>query len=359
MRLAARVTLTCALTALIGCGGSGDGPTSPTSPTTPNTPTTDNTPLRAYAAAHSRFIGAAVDRGFRYAGSDGVNFRALMAREFNMLVPENDMKHSYLQPSQGVYRFVSADSLVAFAEANGMRIRGHTLIWHSQLAGWMANGTWTQDQARALLADHVGTVVTHFKGHVAEWDVVNEAFNDDGTRRASIWQNTIGRDYIERAFIAAHADDPSVGLFYNDYNIEGINAKSDSVYAMIQDFKQRGVPITGVGFQSHFIVGQIPSTLSANIQRFAALGLEVHLTELDIRMPPPATAASLEQQAQDYRTVVNACIAVTACNTIVLWGVSDRESWVPSTFSGQGAALLFDESYAAKPAYAAVQSALK
>ena len=342
------------------CGSSGESlTTTPTQPTQPTQSAGDTTPLRAYATRRNVFVGSAIDRGFRYPGSDGVTFRSTMARQFNMLTAENDMKHDHIHPARDTYRFDPADSLVTFAEANGMRVRGHTLVFHNQLASWLTSGTWTKDEAKALLVDHITNVVGHYRGHVAEWDVANEVLGDNGALRSGFWLDHIGPEYIELAFRTARAADPTVGLYYNDYNIEGISAKSDSAYAMVRDLIARGVPITGVGFESHFQVGGIPSSIGANISRFAALGLKVHITELDVRVQLPSTASQLATQAQNYQDVVSACVSSPACDTVVFWGFTDRESWIPSTFAGWGDALLLDSAYEPKPAFSSAQSSLK
>jgi endo-1,4-beta-xylanase len=286
-------------------------------------------------------------------------FKRLLAREFNLVTPENDLKHDHVHPGRAVYRFEPADSIVAFADSAGMRVRGHTLVWHSQLASWLTSGTWTQAEARTLLQEHITTVVGHYRGRLLAWDVVNEALADDGSLRSTFWLTRIGREYIELAFRAAREADPGVALFYNDYNIEGINAKSDSAYALIRDLRARGVPIDGVGLQAHFVAGGVPATLGQNIARFAALGIKVHITELDIRVPIPATSTQLQTQAQNYRDVVQTCLSSPACEVISVWGLTDRESWIPSVFTGFGEALLFDSSYQPKAAYFAVYGALK
>jgi GH35 family endo-1,4-beta-xylanase len=326
----------------------------------PPQPPPDTIPLRTLAAARGLGIGAAVDRGFRYAGSDGVTFRAKLAREFGTLTPENAMKHSRIHPARDAYRFEPADSLVAFAEAHGMRVRGHTLVWHRQLASWLTAGAWSQDTAKALLAEHIATVVGRYRGRVTAWDVVNEALSDDGSLRPGFWHDRIGPDYIELAFRWAHSADSGAVLFYNDYDIEGINAKSDSAYALIERLRARGAPIHGIGLQAHFEVGGVPTTLGANIARFAALGLQVHITELDVRMPLPPTPEQIQTQAENYRATVEACLlSAPACNAVVMWGVTDRESWVPGPFPGWGAALIFDAAYQPKPAFFAIYNLLK
>ncbi|MGH7577716.1 MAG: endo-1,4-beta-xylanase [Longimicrobiales bacterium] len=320
----------------------------------------DTTPLRTLADRHGLRIGTAADRGLRLTGEDGSRFRALAGREFNMLTPENDMKFARLRPAAGVYDFARADSLVAFAETNGMQVRGHTLAWHNQLASWLTDGAWTKRQTEALFDEHIATVVGRYRGRLVAWDVVNEAIDDTGELRSTFWSDKIGPDYIERAFRAAHAADPDAALFYNDYGIEGLNPKSDSVYAMLRRLRERGAPIHGIGFQAHFELGRVPprEDMARNFERFAALGLRIQVTELDVRVPLPATEEALEVQAGTYRDVVAACLAAEACDTVITWGLTDRESWIPNAFPGWGEALLFDADYRPKPAYWAVHELL-
>ena len=311
------------------------------------------TTLGSAAAAKGRVFGAAVSANLLGA----TPYTTVFDREFTGTTPGNEMKWQTTEPTQGTFNFGPGDTIVAHAQAHNMKVRGHTLVWHSQLAGWVSSIT----SGTALLAamrNHVTTEVSHYKGKIWYWDVVNEAFNDDGTRRSDIFQNEIGNSYIEDAFIAARAADPNAKLCYNDYNTDGINTKSTAVYNMVKDFQARGIPIDCVGFQSHMIVGQVPSDYQANLQRFANLGIDVQITELDIRMPTPASSANLQQQATDYSKVVSACLAVSRCNDITTWGVGDPDSWIPGVFSGQGAALLFDNNYNPKPAYNAVLQAL-
>ena len=341
----------------ISCGGGGAPDVS--GPTTAPPTSTDTIPLRTLAAQRGRRIGTAGDRGFRYTGTDLTRFKRLLAREFDLVTPENDMKHERIHPARTQYRFEPTDSIVAFADSAGLRVRGHPLVWHRQLAPWLTSGTWTPAEARALLQEHITTVVGHYRGRLLAWDVVNEALNDDGSLRPSIWLDLVGRDYIELAFRTARQADAAVALFYNDYNIEGVNAKSDSAYALIRDLRARGVPIDGVGLQAHFVAGAIPATLGQNISRFAALGVKVHITELDIRVPTPATVAVLQTQAQNYRDVVQTCLSFPACEVISVWGLTDRESWIPSAFPGFGDALLFDALYQPKAAYFGVYNSLK
>jgi endo-1,4-beta-xylanase len=322
--------------------------------------TADTTPLRTLAARRNIGIGSVGDRGFRTTGTPGSQFRTTLAREFDVLTPENDLKFARMQPTRGVFTFAWGDSILAFAQANGMRMRGHTLVWHRQISPWVTGGTWTQDEAKAIMRDHIMNVAGHYRGRLAAWDVVNEAVDEDGSMRSSFWSRNVGDDYIDLAFRWAREADPVVPLFYNDYNTEGFNAKSDAVYALARGLKERGVPIDGVGFQAHFTAGGLPSKadLLANVARFAALGLKVHITELDIRIRQPSTPDQLLQQAADYRRVAEVCLETPACEMIVIWGVSDADSWVPASFPGWGEALLFDTQYRPKPAYYELQQTL-
>src|SRR5262245_27228043 len=262
------------------------------------------------AGKNGRLVGAAVDRSFSLPGEAGQRYREVLGREFRVLTPENDLKHARLRPSREVYRFDRGDSLVAFAQSQGMKVRGHTLVWHRQLAGWLTRGSWSATEARTQLVEHITTVAGHYRGKLAAWDVVNEAIDDDARRRPSFWADHIGRDYIELAFRTARAADPDVPLFYNDYNIEGINPKSDSTYAMLRDLLQRGVPVNGIGFQAHFKLDDLPTRdeLTRNFARFAALGLKIHITELDIRVPLPSSPEMLQAQATAYRAVFDVCL---------------------------------------------------
>lgn len=278
--------------------------------------------------------------------------------QFNSITPGNEMKWDAVEKTRGTYNWSGGDAVVNFAQPRYMQVRGHNLVWHSQLPGWLTSGSFSNTDLHSILVKHVTDEVTHFKGKITHWDVVNEPFNEDGTYRADLWYNQLGVSYIADALTAARAADPAAKLYVNDYNIEGTGAKSDGMYNLVKSLKQQGVPIDGVGFQGHFILGQVPSTFKANLQRFADLGVDVAITELDIRMTTPATATTLQQQANDYTTVVNDCLGVSRCKGITVWGFTDSDSWVPSTFPGQGAATPYDENYQPKPAYYAIQTAL-
>ncbi|HEU5109965.1 MAG TPA: endo-1,4-beta-xylanase, partial [Micromonosporaceae bacterium] len=297
------------------------------------------TTLGASAAEKGRYFGAAVaPQKF----SDGT-YMAVLNREFNSLVAENDMKWGPTEPQRGVFNFSGGDRIVAHARSQGMSVRGHTLLWHAQQPGWAQNLSGADLRNAAI--NHVTQTARHFAGQIHSWDVVNEAFADGGSggRRDSNLQRT-GNDWIEAAFRAARAADSQAKLCYNDYNTDGINAKSTGIYNMVRDFKSRGVPIDCVGFQSH-LGTSIAGDYQANLQRFADLGVDVQITELDVTQGA--------NQANIYRTVTQACLAVSRCNGITVWGVRDCDSW-----RGGDNALLFDCAGNKKPAYDAVLAAL-
>ncbi|RAJ44692.1 endo-1,4-beta-xylanase (glycosyl hydrolase family 10) [Kitasatospora sp. SolWspMP-SS2h] len=310
------------------------------------------TTLRDLAEAKGGYFGTALTQS----NLNSSTITAIAGTQFDMVTPGNEMKWDTTEPSAGNFNFGPGDQIVSFAKAHSMRVRGHTLVWHSQLPGWVSS--LPTAQVKAAMENHITTEATHYKGQVYSWDVVNEPFNEDGTLRTDAFTNAMGSGYIADALRTARAADPNAKLYLNDYNIEGLGAKSDGMYQLVSSLKQQGVPIDGVGFESHFIVGQVPGTLKANIQRFTALGVNVAITELDDRMPVPASAANLAQQATDYANVVNSCLAVPGCVGVSQWGVGDPDSWIPDFFSGYGAATMYDNNYQPKAAYNAVVTAL-
>ncbi|MEJ3745985.1 endo-1,4-beta-xylanase [Actinomycetes bacterium KLBMP 9797] len=298
------------------------------------------TTLGASAAERGRYFGAAVAAN-KLSEAAYVN---ILNAEFNSVTPENEMKLDATEPQQGVFNYANADRIVSHARSRGMQVRGHTLAWHSQQPGWMQNMSGTA--LRNAMINHITNVATHYRGQLVAWDVVNEAFADGGSgaRRDSNLQRT-GNDWIEVAFRTARAADPNVKLCYNDYNTDDwTHAKTQAVYNMVRDFKARGVPIDCVGLQSHFNSGSpYPGNYRTTLSSFAALGVDVQITELDIEGAPAGT----------YRNVVNDCLAVARCNGITVWGIRDTDSWRASQTP-----LLFNGSGGKKPAYDAVLAAL-
>lgn len=271
--------------------------------------------------------------------------------EFGSITPGNSMKWDATEPTRGTFTFTNGDTLVNLGVKNKQLVRGHTLVWHNQLPGWLENGQWTAAELTKIIQDHTTTVVKHWAGKLYAWDVVNEPFEEDGTYRDSIFYKVLKTEYIAIALRAARAADPKVKLYVNDYNIDGLGSKSTGMYNLVKNLKAQGAPIDGVGIQAHLISGSVPSSIQANIQQFADLGVDVAITELDIRMTLPATAAKLAQQKTDYQNVIKACKNVKACVGVTIWDITDKYSWIPSVFPGQGAALPWDENLKKKPAY--------
>ena len=295
----------------------------------------------AAAAQSGRYYGAAISAG-HLGDTTYVN---TWLSEFNGVTTENEMKWDATEPSRNTFSYGNADRIVSQARSRGMTVRGHTLAWHAQQPGW-AQGLSGSD-LRSAMTNHITQVATHFRGQIYAWDVVNEAFADGngGGRRDSNLQRT-GNDWIEVAFRTARSADPNAKLCYNDYNTDGINAKSTGIYNMVADFRNRGVPIDCVGFQSHLSSGSNLSSYQANLQRFADLGVDVQITELDV-------GGSGSGQANVYRQVTQACMAISRCTGITVWGVTDKYSWRASDTP-----LLFDGNFGRKQAYTAVLDAL-
>jgi endo-1,4-beta-xylanase len=285
-------------------------------------------------------------------------YQQVAGQEFNCVTPENQMKWDAIEGNRGQKNWGPAEKVVQFAQQHGMKVRGHTLIWHSQLPGWVSGLEHNKTELDSVMKTHITEEMQHFKGKIYAWDVINEAFEENGQLRNSVWSRDFGSSFFGEAFNVARAADPGAKLYYNDYNIERINAKSNGVYNLVKQLKASQVSIDGVGFQSHFTVGSVPGDLQQNLQRFADLGLDVAITELDIRMHMPPTAALLEQQAKDYAHVFSACEAVSRCVGVTVWGFTDKYSWIPSASPGFGASNLFDEQYKPKPAVNAVNNVL-
>jgi endo-1,4-beta-xylanase len=307
---------------------------------------------------HSVLIGTAVDPALLSESQ----YIFTLVQEFDMVEAENSMKWATIHPAKNIYDFRAGDDLLNFAEKHGMKTRGHCLLWRLALPKWLGAADLKMDQ---VLHDHIRTVVSHYRGRVFAWDVVNEAFASNGSLENSHWYNRPGINvgpgtaYIEMAFRWARESDASAKLFYNDFGAEEINAKSDAIYAMVKDFKRRGIPIDGVGFQTHLTLeGLNIQSFRANMERFVALGVEVHITELDVAIPKHAVFG-YARQARVYQSIFKACLETQGCTAIQVWGFTDKHSWIPGNTAGRYEdANLFDASYTPKPALVAVKSAL-
>jgi endo-1,4-beta-xylanase len=315
-------------------------------PTMPDT-------LRYLAERRNFLVGAAV--AINPLRSEP-QYAETLRREFNVLTAENVMKIGILHPDPDRYDFSAADELVRFAEQNGMQVRGHVLVYDRDLPWWLANRAYSRDEMITILRNHVQTVVSRYRGRIFAWDVVNEAIADDGSLRNTIWLRTIGPEYIELAFRWAREADPGALLFYNDYNNEGLDRKSDAVYSLVSDLVQRGVPIDGVGLQMHVKLATPPNLpdVAANMGRIASLGLQVHVSEMDVEVwgIGGTDQDRLNAQADMYRQLAQICLSEPACTALITWGFTDKYTWLGGT------PLLFDAAYQPKPAYDALKEAL-
>ncbi|KAI5809182.1 glycosyl hydrolase family 10 protein [Pyronema omphalodes] len=276
--------------------------------------------------------------------------------EFGCVTPENSMKWESTEPTRNAFTFNNSDQLVEFAASNNKLIRGHTLVWHSQLPQWVHDIT-DKNVLTEVIVNHIKNVAGRYRGKIYAWDVVNEVLSEDGSLRPSVFSTLLGESFIDLAFRTAHSVDPHAKLYINDYNLDSPGPKIDAMIALIKRLQRRGVPVHGVGSQSHLILGQVDA-VPAQLQRLGALGVDVAVTELDIRIPKPVTQDLLRSQQGDFYKVFKGCLMVERCVGITAWGVSDKYSWVDTYFPTFDAPLLFDDYMNRKPAYDGAYAAL-
>ncbi|SEI91524.1 endo-1,4-beta-xylanase [Dyadobacter koreensis] len=298
----------------------------------------------------------------------------LIKEQFNSLTPENAMKMGPIHPEPNRYAWQDPDAIVAFAQKNGMKVRGHTLCWHNQTPKWFFTDSTNKQVSRevllARLKQHINDVVGRYKGRIYAWDVVNEAVPDTGTSiyRRSKFYEIIGEDYIEKAFEYAHAADPAAKLFYNDYNTES-SSKRDKIYQLLKKLKDKNVPVDGVGLQGHWSISEpAKQELEKSIEQFSSLGLMIQITELDVSVHQKEherrekratdsgelTAEMLEKQAAQYKMLFEVFRKYKSVITgVTFWNVSDKSSWLDN-FPVPGRKdypLLFDQNYKPKKAF--------
>ncbi|PZR53441.1 1,4-beta-xylanase [Xylanimonas oleitrophica] len=299
---------------------------------------------------------------------DDARYREVAGQQFSSVTPENQGKWAVIHPEPDRYDFAAMDAVVEQAEANGQRVRGHTLLWHRSNPPWLTDaltsGQVPDAELQQILHDHVTTVVGRYAGRVQEWDVVNEVLADDGSWRGdNPWIQALGPGVVRDALRWAHEADPAARLYLNDYGVERAGRKSDAYLELVRDLQAEGVPVHGFGVQGHLSVESgFPDGLADNLRRFTDLGLDVAITELDVRLPvgdgTHASGADLEKQADYYRQAFSACLEVEGCTSVTVWGVGDAWSWVPRNYPEHGAALLLDEHLEPKPAFRAVRDVL-
>ncbi|KAI5776902.1 glycosyl hydrolase family 10 protein [Geopyxis carbonaria] len=323
--------------------------------------------LLALAAAAAPALGSlnekALAKGKHYFGNiadpntlSDTNVQNILKSDFGMITPEYSMKWEATESVQGQFNFADADATMDFASSNGQKVRGHTLIWYASAPAFLTG--LSKDDLTAAIKSHISTVVKRYAGRIYAWDVVNEIFEDSGEFRQSVFYTVLGEDFVDIAFRAASEADPAAMLYINEYNLEWAGPKIEAMIALVKRLKDRGVPIDGVGSQTHLELGKV-DTVKDQLQYLAdETGLDVAITELDIRIPLDVTEEKKQQQKTEYQTVVSACMAVESCVGVSLWGVSDKNSWVDQGMPGYDAPLLWDDNFAKKPAYDGVDAAL-
>lgn len=321
--------------------------------------------LRARAARRGLAVGAAVASELLLFDP---RYRAQVAGQFDTITSENSMKFKYIHPLADRYDFCDADTLVRFARTNRMRVHGHTLVWHQEIPRWVTQREATREEAMRLLRDHIFTVVGHFKGQVAEWDVLNEPLSDDAEGgqdpirlRNSWWMTHIGPDYLGMALRWAREADPGARLYLNEFDVEDESDKFGALLKLLQALQREGAPLDGVGLQMHTSIASAPDPedLADVMRRIAAMGLDVRISEMDVKIEGTPSAENLADQADVFRDAVRACLQASRCSGFATWGVTDRYSWIGDFYKGWDSGSLFDAAYRPKPACTAIERELE
>ncbi|GHA76278.1 endo-1,4-beta-xylanase [Pontibacter akesuensis] len=333
------------------------------------------------------YVGAALN-GRQVSGNDAKALN-IIQEQFNTISPENLLKWESVHPRPNEYNFEPADNYVALGEQHDLFTVGHTLVWHNQTPKWVFEDAQgkpvSKEELLKRMQDHISTVAGRYKGKIDSWDVVNEALNDDGTLRQSPWLKIIGEEYLQKAFEFAHQADPEMELYYNDYNLWK-PAKRDGAVRLVRNLQEKGIKVAGIGMQGHYGL-HAPSLedIEASIEAFAALGVKVSFTEVDIDvLPNPSNRQGADIDAtfefdQKYNVYTEGLPDSVQqqltqryvelfdlfkkhsdkIDRVTFWGVTDNDSWL-NNWPIQGRTsypMLFDRAYQPKPAYEAVLKA--
>ena len=339
----------------LACGHGTPTSATPPSSTPPVSSSVD--PLREAAVAAGKLVGTAVQSSFLA----DVRYTSVFNRHFNYVTAEYEMKWDPIERAQGAENFAGGDMIAGYAASQGMQVKGHALVWHGAVPGW-ASGL-APAEFRTAFENHIRSVAGHYRGRVLAWDVVNEAVADDGSGlRDTVFRQKLGDTYIADAFRLAREADPQALLFYNDYSGEGLSAKSNRIYDLMKSLLAQGVPIDGIGLQMHVTATSPPpdSSIATNMRRLGDLGLLVNISEMDVRIRdvPGTQQTKLDVQKSVYHSIVALCVAEPKCHAVTFWGFTDAHSWIDAQF-GADDPLLFDDQYAAKPAFFGVLDALR
>ena len=326
--------------------------------------------IRDLAKERGRFIGTILNSEW-FNDAIEPEFEEIHKTQFNVVVAENEMKFDATEPSENKFNYTKGDKMVEYAQANGLRVRGHALAWHSQVASWVSNYSGQKEKLLSVLKNHIDSVVGHWKGKVAEWDVVNEAVNDEydaGWRSAnSVWYEGIGPEFLDSAFVWAHAADPDAELCYNDYSLEwGLREKSKASFVVeqVKRWKENGIPITCVGTQTHIEISHetTPQNVRALAKALAELGVTLNITELDIGFPKGSAdqlgADDYAKQGHLYRQFMDVFLEEPNMGEFVIWGLTDAHSWLDDQ-QGKTQGLLYDKQYKPKPAFDSIMVSIK